>query len=92
MSRILLLTILLALCTPKLLAEAPAEVIAKAVVLEDKTDDQVALIRSVEPSAELLSLLTLWKEGGIFLVELPDKSKLPVLLSPDKDADDKQTA
>ena len=73
-------------------AETPAEVVAKAVALEDKTDEQIALIKSLAPSPELLSLLTLWKEGGIFLVDLPDKSKLPVLLEETKDDDGKQAA
>ena len=89
---LLLLSTLLALSAPHGFSQTPAEIVAKAVILEDKTDDQIALIRSAAPTEELLSLLALWKEGGIFLLELPDKSKLPVLLSPEKDADDKQAA
>lgn len=83
---------LLACCAPLAQADAPAEIIAKAVLLDDKSEEQIALIRSGEPSPELLALLTLWKEGGIFLVEGPEGTKIPVTLEDAKDADDKQAA
>jgi urea transport system permease protein len=69
-----------------------AEIVAKAVVLEDKTEEQIALIQSAEPDQSLIDLLTLWKEGGIFLFETPDHSKIPLRLEDTKDAKDKQAA
>jgi urea transport system permease protein len=73
-------------------ASNPAEVISKAVLLEDKTEEQIALIQSADPDPQLIALLTLWKEGGILLLEKPDEQKVAVRLEDKKDADDKQAA
>ncbi len=73
-------------------AETPRQIIAKAVLLEDKSDDQVALLKTLDASTEVASLLTLWKEGGIFLFEKPDQSKVAIILESEKDAADKQKA
>lgn len=86
------IVLFLALTLSSSVAASPAEVVAKAVVLEDKSEEQIALIKEVDPTPELISLLTLWKEGGIFLVEGPSNTKVPVVLDPDKGADDKQSA
>ena len=93
MTRLLSLLILFccSLATASI-AATPAEAVAKAVLLEDKTEEQVALIQSVEPDQALIDLLTLWKEGGIFLYEAADHTRIPVRLLDPKDADDKQAA
>lgn len=78
--------------SPDSFSVTPAEVVAKAVLLEDKTEEQVALIQSIAPDQALIDLLTLWKEGGIFLFEAPDHAKTPVRLVDAKDGDDKQGA
>ncbi len=78
--------------SPNSFSVTPAEAVAKAVLLEDKTDEQVALIQSVAPDQALIDLLTLWKEGGIFLLEVPDHAKTPVRLDDTKDSDEKQGA
>ena len=87
-----LLLALFCVAAPAALAASPAQTIAKAVLLEDKTDEQIALLQTLEPSAEVATLLTLWKEGGIFLWEKPDHTKLALTLAVDKDASDKQPA
>ncbi len=73
-------------------AATAAQVVAQAVLLEDKTDEQISLIRSVEPGPELVRLLVQWKEGAIFLVPGEGEAKVPVLLDAGKDADGKQAA
>lgn len=73
-------------------ALVPYEAVEKAVLLEDKTEEQVALIQALEPTPELIALLTLWKEGEIFLVDGPNQSKIAVTLDAAKDAEDKQAA
>jgi len=74
-------------------AEPVRQVIAKAVVLED-TEEQARLISTLieDPSPEVDQLLTLWKEGGIFIYEEPAGTKIPILLEGDKDVDDAQAA
>jgi len=56
----------------------------QAVLLEDKSEEQIALLKSLEPSSEVSALLALWKEGGIFLWEKPDKTKVAVTLAETK--------
>jgi urea transport system permease protein len=84
--------ILLALALSNAVAASPAEIVAKAVLLEDKSEEQIALIKELDPTPELISLLTLWKEGGIFLVDGPSDTKIPVVLDPVKGTDDKHSA
>lgn len=94
--RIFLPAFALCLCSVPLPALAaaptPLETISKAVLLEDKSDDQIALLQALEPSPEAAALLNLWKEGGIFLWEKPDHTKVAVTLEEAKDADEKQAA
>ncbi|MEI6713299.1 MAG: urea ABC transporter permease subunit UrtB [Verrucomicrobiota bacterium] len=90
--RLQLLIPLLLFTLSSAFALSPAETISNAVILEDKSEEQINLINSLEPSAEVSSLLTLWKEGGIFLWEKPDHSKVAITLSEPKDAADKQAA
>ena len=73
-------------------ALVPYEAVEKAVLLEDKTEEQIALIQALEATPELIALLTLWKEGEIFLVDGPNQSKIAVTLDTAKDAEDKQAA
>jgi len=87
-----LIACLLFAFSPDSFSVTPAEAVAKAVLLEDKTDEQVALIQSVAPDQALIALLTLWKEGGIYLLEAPDHAKTPVRLDAAKDSDEKQGA
>jgi urea transport system permease protein len=88
----------LLVCLFHLLAQGPSvaapalQTIAKAVLLEDKTDEQVALLESMEPDPDVAKYLNLWKEGGIFLWERPDQTKVAVVLAEQKDAEDKQAA
>lgn len=74
-------------------AETPRQIVAKAIVTEDSTQ-QAALIASLAemPAAEVTSALTQWKEGLIYLYEDPAGTKIPVLLEGEKDAEDKQEA
>lgn len=73
-------------------ASPSASMVEKAVLLEDKTDEQISLLQSLEPDLELINLLTLWKEGGIFLFETTDHQKIALRLDGAKDADEKQAA
>lgn len=75
------------------LAESPKEAIAKAVLLEDSEEQakRVSALSGGNPE-ELIALLNKWKEGGIFIVESADGTKVAVTLDEDKDAEDKQTA
>jgi urea transport system permease protein len=87
---LLLLAFLLA---PLRAADAPRQVIAQAVTLDD-SEAQAKLITSLAEAdaAEVTALLTLWKEGGILLYEDANGAKTPVLLEGEKDAEDKQLA
>jgi len=73
-------------------ASPSASMVEKAVLLEDKTDEQISLLQSLKPDLELINLLTLWKEGSIFLFETTDHQKIPLRLDGAKDADEKQAA
>ena len=73
-------------------ASPSASGVEKAVLLEDKSDEQISLIQSLEPDLELINLLTLWKEGGIFLFETTEHQKIVLRLDGAKDADEKQAA
>ncbi|TDU67332.1 amino acid/amide ABC transporter membrane protein 1 (HAAT family) [Prosthecobacter fusiformis] len=70
------------------------QIIAEAVVLTDDSDAQVALVNSLtgmgDPETE--PLLTLWKEGGIYLLPGADGVKIPVTLAGDPDATKKESA
>jgi urea transport system permease protein len=90
--RLLLITVFCFAFSTLSLAATPSEAVAKAVLLEDKTEEQVMLIQSVEPDQELIELLTLWKEGGIFIYEGADHTKIPIRLLDPKDSDGKQAA
>lgn len=74
-------------------AETPKEIVAKAIVESDSAE-QVRLVRSlVEVSgSDATDLLTLWKEGGIYVYEDSAGKRTAVTLKEDKDAEDKQTA
>ena len=66
---------------------------ATAVVLEDSAEQAKLVATLVETEGDDVSaLLTLWKEGGIFLWERPDQTKVAVVLAEQKDAEDKQAA
>jgi urea transport system permease protein len=72
-------------------AETPREIVAKATILTD-SEEQAKLVTGLSESApeEVVSLLTLWKEGGIFLLDKPDGTKIPVTIDNEKDAEQKQ--
>ena len=74
-------------------ADPARQVIAKAVVVED-TAEQAKLITTLaeDNSAEVEQLLTLWKEGGIFLYEDAAGTKISVVLEGEKDAEEAQAA
>lgn len=74
-------------------AASPREVVAKAVLLED-SEEQAKLVASLSGGSpeELISLLTKWKEGGIYILENADGTKVAVSLDDDKDAEEKQMA
>jgi urea transport system permease protein len=79
-------------------SDSPPAVIAKAVVTEE-SEEQVRLVRSLAGNTDLRirDLLTAWKEGGIFIFEAPEGipglaegQKIAVVLTPEKDGEDKQ--
>ncbi len=89
---ILILNLFLTICLAHANSAPVHDTVAKAVLLEDKSEEQIALIQAEEPTPELMALLTLWKEGGIYLFEKADHSKTALILDPAKDAEDKQAA
>ena len=90
MLRIFLFIIALAIAAPTR-AETPRQLVAKAVVLEDSAEQAKLVSTLVETEGDDVSaLLTLWKEGGIFLLDGPADTKIPVTLSAEKDAEEKQ--
>jgi hypothetical protein len=79
-------------------SDSPPAVIAKAVVTEE-SEEQIRLVRSLAGDTDLRirDLLTAWKEGGIFIFEAPEGipglaegQKIAVVLTPEKDGEDKQ--
>jgi len=68
-------------------------IVTQALVSEDSLE-QANLIRGLATSTDPLvtQLLTLWKEGGIFLYEAPDSKIIPVTLEGAKNADGLQAA
>jgi urea transport system permease protein len=74
-------------------AATPREVIAKAVLIED-SEEQAKLVTSLGDAdpQEVIALLTLWKEGGIFFNVDADGVKVAVTLTEEKDGDGKQLA
>ncbi len=93
MRKFLWAVLLLALHCAAAFANSPREVVAKAALLED-SEEQAKLVSSLSGGnpAELIELLTKWKEGGIYIVENAEGVKAAVTLDEDKDADGKQTA
>ncbi len=90
----------LLLLTHSFAAEAPRQIIAKALVTED-VGEQAKLIGSLAGSSDdtIRVLLVAWKEGGIYLYTAPaglpgfaEGAKIPVALSGEKNADDQQLA
>ncbi len=83
-----------------LAADGPAtsEATVRAAVVEALTKqesaEQVAAIRKIPADAGPIAteLLTLWKEGGIYLHEDDEGKITPVTLTGEKDADGKQAA
>jgi urea transport system permease protein len=67
--------------------------VAQAVVTLD-VDEQAGLVRSLAPkaSAAAVALLNQWKEGGIYIVDMPDGGRVPVVLNDDRDDEEKQSA
>jgi len=76
-------------------AATPREIIAKALVTED-TSEQIKLVSGLvgQSDAGIPILLTKWKESEIYIYEPTDPAgpKIAVLLTGEKDADDKLTA
>ena len=74
-------------------AATPREIITKALLIED-SEEQAKLVTSLGDSdpQEVIALLTLWKEGGIFFNVDADGVKVPVTLTEEKDGDGKQLA
>jgi urea transport system permease protein len=93
MRKYLCAVLLFALQCITALAEPPKEVVAKAALLED-SEEQAKLVSSLSGGnpAELIDLLTKWKEGGIFIIENADGTKVAVTLDDEKDAEGKQMA
>jgi urea transport system permease protein len=85
--------ILYTLAAFSLRAETPREIIAQAAALSD-SEAQAKLITGLlgVASDDVIPLITLWKEGGIFLLDGPNDTKVPITLDPAKDAEDKQLA
>jgi urea transport system permease protein len=74
-------------------AENPSarQTITKAILAENDTE-RIASISSLigESDEAIRVLLAAWKEDALFIYTAPDGTKLPVLLSGDKDAKDAQ--
>ena len=67
--------------------------VAKAVVTVD-ADEQGVLVRSLaaQASPAAVTLLTQWKEGGIYIYDTPEGERVPVVLDNDHDPEQKQSA
>src|SRR5258707_4392330 len=93
-SRVVALLFLLGLLVPAFAEETPRQTIARAIVEEDDAK-KVALIGSLAGKSDdaIKFLLTAWKEDAIFLYKAEGSdTKIPVTLTGNKDADDKQAA
>ena len=79
-------------------ALAPQEKEVRATIVEAlltiDTDEQALLVRGLakRPAPVALELLTLWKEGEIYIYDTPEGERVPVMLSDDADAEDKRSA
>jgi len=75
------------------LAQAPREVIAKALIAEE-VPEQAKLVSSLAGKNDPLipELLTKWRESEIYLYEPEEGPKVALLLTGEKDADDKLAA
>jgi urea transport system permease protein len=72
-------------------AGSPRETIVKAILAENP-DEKLQLISSLAGQGDesIKTLLTAWREDSLFIYEGPDGSKIPVLLSGEKDENDAQ--
>src|SRR4051794_15826988 len=75
-------------------AESPRETVAKALLAEDG-EEQAKLVSSLagSPAPEVAQLLKAWKEGAIYLYDLPQNDteaaptdRIPVTLPGEADA------
>ena len=84
-------------------AETPRETIARAVVATDADEPHrlvAGLVGMGGDPAEISGLLTLWKEGGLYVATVPPGGggtsgggdRVAVTLGEDKDTDDRQAA
>ena len=89
----LICALLLLLLGASIHAATPREIVTKALLTED-SEEQAKLVTSLGDSdpQEVIALLTLWKEGGIFLDADAAGAKIPVTLDEEKDGDGKQLA
>ncbi len=86
--------LLLGLSSAAFAADTARQTIVKAI-LEEDSDKKIALINSLVGQADpvIPTLLNAWKEDTIFLYKAENsETKVPVLLTDAKDADDKQAA
>ena len=74
-------------------ADTPRQIIARAI-LEEDAEKKTTLIQSLvgQADAGIKPLLSAWKEDLIFIFKADGDVKIPVLLTGDKDASDKQAA
>src|SRR3954462_9336325 len=95
---ILSTTLLLGVATGH--ADSPRETLAKALVAEDG-EEQAKLVSSLagSPAPEVAQLLKAWKEGAIYLYDLPQNEtdgaptdRIPITLAGEPDAAGKKQA
>ncbi len=88
---LLLLALLLGLARGAEAPRPPREILAEAVVTEDAAR-QIELITELAGTADetVTRALAAWRVSELFLYEAADGAKIPFLLDPQKDADEKQ--
>jgi urea transport system permease protein len=93
MSKLFAIAIALLLVCVSAIAESPRETIGKAILAEDAAE-KVKLISSLEgqTDSQIPELLAKWKESEIYVYEPEGEPKVVVLLTGEKDADEKLAA
>lgn len=90
---LILLALALTLAAPVAYGQSPRETLGKAVLSEDG-DEQIALVGALAGAQDemVMRALAAWRVSELFVVDLPDGTKVAALLDPAKDADDNQKA
>ncbi len=74
--------------------DTPRATIAKAVLMTEDAEEQARLVSSLAAtgSEETGKLLSLWRQGGIFIHDLPDETQVAITLEGNADEEGRQRA